>query len=406
MNITPILAFAVVAAIFSFGDIISLKTKGIVSSFIPAIFVMIIFGGVLKVLPANLMEVSGLSAIIPTFGMALILTSLGSSLDINDIRREWKTVIVAISGILGIILISFTVGQLLFGKEYALSAIAPVSGGIVAAMITTEAATAAGRPDLAGFVASIIATQALIGLPIASLCLRKAAKAHMKNMHLVSNEVAVTYDCKNISLRIIPKTTKTFDFPTLHLARLALVGAIAQMLVVQLGKVFGPAFARNAPAILFLLCGSIAAATGIIDKGALSKAGGEGIVLLATYASVTASFLTMSVSDFMKIIVPVAGMLILGAMGVCLISSLVGKALKWDPYLSIGVAISCMFGYPMTYAVSMEVINGVVSESNCTGEEKQRLTDYILPKVIIGGIISVSIASVVIAGIMSPIIFK
>ncbi len=38
-------------------------------------------------------------------------------------------------------------------------------------------------------------------------------------------------------------------------------------------------------------------------------------------------------------------------------------------------------------------------------EEVQRLTNHLLPKMIIGGVISVSIVSVIIASFISPVIF-
>ena len=69
MTFTPILAFAVVAIVFALGDLVARKTKGIISAFIVAIVLFVLFGGVLKVLPADLMDTSGLNDIIPTFGM-------------------------------------------------------------------------------------------------------------------------------------------------------------------------------------------------------------------------------------------------------------------------------------------------------------------------------------------------
>ena len=83
----------------------------------------------------------------------------------------------------------------------------------------------------------------------------------------------------------------------------------------------------------------------------------------------------------------------------------VGKLFKWSPALSIAAGFSCMFGYPITYTVAMEVVQGVTDGGDYTEQEVQRLTDYVLPKMLIAGVTTVSVASVVLAGVVAPMIF-
>lgn len=391
---TPIIAFSCIAATFAVGDYIALKTKGIVSTFITAATVFILFGSVLKLFPGNMVDLSGLSSIIPTFGMVLILTNLGSTLDINELKKEWRTIVVSVAGIAGIAILSFTLGQLIFGREYALSAIAPIAGGIVSTMISSDAANAANRPDIAGYVASIMAVQILIGLPISSFCLKKAASHYIEKGLYKANPAA---SGKQFNLRIIPPAPKSLNSPTAHFARLAIAGALAQAIANVTGV--------NAT-ICYLAVGLLAAAVGIVEKNSLKLAGGDGVMLLATYAYCTTSFLTMTFSQFAAILAPVVGMLLIGAVGVMLLSSLVGMLFKWDPFLSIAVGLSCMLGYPVTYAVAMEVVNGAAADNDFSEQEIQNLTNQFLPKMLIAGVASVSVVSVVIAGMIAPLIFS
>ena len=394
MTFTPIMAFAFIALMFALGDYIALKTKGVVSTFITAILVLILFCSVFRLVPSNVMELSGLLAIIPTFGMVLILTNLGSTLDLNELIKEWRTILVSLAGVAGIILVCVTLGRFLFGKEYAFSAIAPISGGIVATMITGEAAKAAGRPELAAFASSVMALQIMVGLPITSFCLRKAM------VHLIERggheKQAADGNGRKLNLRLVPRTPKALDNPTTHFARLALVGALAQGAAALTGM--------NAT-IAYLVFGALAAATGILDKNALKLAGGDGIMLLATYAYTSASFATMTFSQFASILVPVLGLLVLSAVGVGLLSVLMGKLFGWDSYLSVAVGLCCMLGYPVTYAVAMEAVGGASFGKNYTEEQIQNMTDYVLPKMLIAGVASVSVASVVLAGVVAPYIF-
>ncbi|ERI99029.1 MULTISPECIES: hypothetical protein [Eubacteriales] len=393
MTFTPILAFAVVAIVFALGDLVARKTKGIISAFIVAIVLFVLFGGVLKVLPADLMDTSGLNAIIPTFGMGLILTNLGSTLDLNELKKEWRTILVALAAVIGILVLGFTLGQLIFGRELALSALPPVSGGVVATIITSDAATAAGRPDVASYVAAVNALQVIIGLPISSFCLKKAATKYASEGNL---KRAAEEGGRRIDLHFLPKTPKGLDSPFAHFARLALVAGLAELAASATGL--------NAT-IVYLLFGALASATGVVDKNALAKAGGDGVILLATYAYCSVSFLTMSFSQFASILVPVFGMLLISALGITVFSMVVGKLFKWSPALSIAAGFSCMFGYPITYTVAMEVVQGVTDGGDYTEQEVQRLTDYVLPKMLIAGVTTVSVASVVLAGVVAPMIF-
>lgn len=393
MSFTPILAFAVIAATFAVGDFIALKTRGIVSTFITAIIVFLTFGSILKVLPENLMDISGLSTVIPTFGMALILTNLGASLDLNDLMKEWKTVVVSLAAVIGIVVISFSVGQLIFGREYALSSIAPITGGIVAAMISSDAAIAAGNTEIASYIASIMALDIIIGLPLASYCLRKAIKKYISKEEYKNSQGKSKY---HINIKFLPDMPKSLDIQTMHFARLAFVASVAQF--------FSEITGINTT-LSYLLIGSLSSAIGVLEKNSLRKSGGEGILLLATYAYVSVSFLSMTITQFSNMILPIFGMLLLGALGIGIFAIIVGLIFKWDAYLSFGVGLACFFGYPTTYAVSMEVVNGVLQEESFQEKEVENLTNYILPKMVISGVVSVSVVSVIIAEIISPMIF-
>ena len=73
MTWLPIMAFTVVAVIYAIGDYVAAKTRGVISSILVAIILLLILGGTLQLLPADLMDLSGLNGMIPTFGMGLIL---------------------------------------------------------------------------------------------------------------------------------------------------------------------------------------------------------------------------------------------------------------------------------------------------------------------------------------------
>lgn len=394
MTWLPIMAFTVVAVIYAVGDYVAVKTKGVISSVLVAIALLLVFGGTLRLLPENLMDLSGLSAMIPTFGMGLILVNVGSLMNLNDMRKEWKTVVISLAGIAGIILLDSTLGTAVFGRERALAAIPPTAGGAAVTMLMSEVANEAGRPDLASFVAAVTALQVLIGLPVASVCLRRAAKAFIAGGGHKREEKKVG---KEISLRIVPELKGPLAVSsTMHFARLGVVAVAAQLCTNVTGISTG---------VTFLVFGIVAGALGIVEKGSLKTAGGEGILMLATYAYVASSFVSMKFSDFGELLVPVVGLLVIGAVGVMILSALVGKLLGWNPFLAIAVGVACLFGYPVTYAVAMEVAQGVTKGAGFTEAEEQRVVSYLLPKMLVAGVVSVSLTSVILGGIIAPMLF-
>ena len=78
-----------------------------------------------------------------------------------------------------------------------------------------------------------------------------------------------------------------------------------------------------------------------------------------------------------------------------------GKVLKVDWHLAAAVSLSAMFGYPMTEIIS----RAVVSSYNLDKEEEEKLLEAVMPQMIIAGFTTVTIASVVLAGIVAPLIF-
>ena len=64
--------------------------------------------------------------------------------------------------------------------------------------------------------------------------------------------------------------------------------------------------------------------------------------------------------------------------------------------MSCAIGSTCLFGFPGTYIVTNEVVNATATND----EEKQLMLDHMMPKMLIAGMVSVSITSVLIAGYM------
>lgn len=82
------------------------------------------------------------------------------------------------------------------------------------------------------------------------------------------------------------------------------------------------------------------------------------------------------------------------------VAIVVGKVFKQSWYMSFALGVTALFGFPGTLIIPTEVANAVGE----TEEETKIILQEILPKMIIAGMVSVSIVSVVAAGLMTGLI--
>ncbi|MFW5807167.1 MAG: hypothetical protein ACOCWU_05815 [Spirochaetota bacterium] len=87
---------------------------------------------------------------------------------------------------------------------------------------------------------------------------------------------------------------------------------------------------------------------------------------------------------------------VLIAKALLIVSFVLSRILDYSWELSLAISTTCLFGFPATYIISEEV-----SESQSrNGEEKEFLIKQILPKMLVAGFTTVTIASVILAGII------
>lgn len=395
MTWTPIIAFMVLLLIMSFGDIMSILTKGKIPGLVVTILAFCIFGAMLNILPSDLVDVSGLGTILTTYGMLLVFVDIGSSLSFNQFVNEWKTVVVSVLAVAGVTIMGLTIGQLCFGKVYGLSSIATIAGGLPATLITSQAAEAAGRSDISAYVTTILCVQQIIAIPIASWCLNKEASIFIKSGTFLNG--AVTEKEKNkFNVKFIPEIPKKFLSNNVVLFRISFIAVIASLL----------SEATGFNSTLFaLILGFLATEIGFIEKDGLNKAGAKGLILLGCLASVMKNFLVLPLSDLLSMMVPIVGLLILGAIAAGIFAAVTGKILKWSPYLAIATGMTMMIGYPATYVMAMDSIKTFTADADYSAEQIAAMENYFVPKMVIGGVVSVSIVSVIIASIIAPQIF-
>ena len=167
-----LLWFAVVMVLFAVGDVVAKLTKARISSVFATLMLFLILF-VAGVLPADIIEKAGLSAA-SSWSVPMLLFAMGSMINLRQFMDEWRTVVTCWFGMLAVIIgVSLTIP--IIGKEMALS-VAPIfAGGSAATLIMTTALDEMGLVTASTLCIVMYVVQKFIGVPIASLLLRRTA---------------------------------------------------------------------------------------------------------------------------------------------------------------------------------------------------------------------------------------
>ena len=381
-----IAAFAIVLAVLTIGELVSKWTK----AFIPSVFVsaLLFLIGFWTILPADLMTQSSFSKPVVYLSMYLLLTHMGTLMSVKELFGQWKTVAIALSGVAGIILMTMTVGRMLFGFETVVAATPPLTGGVVASILMSGVANERGLTTIAVLATSMYIMQGFFGYPLTALMLKKEARRVIRDFKNGANEKDLnekTVKTKS-SWKIIPPLPEAYQTPYMILLKLGFVAWLATLAA--------PYLHLN-QFIVCLLFGVVGREIGFLEERALNKANAFGWLMTVLMAFIFANLSQATPSMLAQIAGPLFGIIIVGVSGMALVSIIVGKLLGYTKEMAFSVAMTALYGFPADYILTIEAIKSATDDK----EESDYATEVMLPKMLVGGFTTVTIASVVIAGV-------
>ena len=388
MNAT--LAAAIIFVVFAVGDMISAKTKAIVSMLLVA-SVVFLLGFWAGIFPTTMFADSTLLSMAGLL-VTLLLVHLGTTIKLRDFGAQWRTVIISAVACIAISVAVFFIGQLIIDRGFALVGAPILSGGVVATLQMQSMAQDAGREELAVFATLVMCAQGFVGYPVASLCLKSEAKrikAKLNSGELSASDLEASKAAEGSHKKLIPPLPAALNTPNAILAKVVLVA----LLSVTVSGLFHDAVNKLVWCLIFgVLCKEI----GFLDENALGKANATGIVMPIITLSIFTNLASATPQMVGSMIVPLLVVIVIGSIAFSVVSILVGKIFGYSWQMSMAIGSSCLFGFPGTVIISNEV-----SESTgTTAEEKAFINEQIMPKMLVAGMVTVSIASVLVAGVM------
>ncbi|MDT1958316.1 hypothetical protein MX629_07785 [Carnobacterium divergens] len=380
-----VLAFTIVMLIWTISDFVSKKTKSLLSSLLVASIIFLI-GFKSNLLPKDILPNSSLLALGTTV-VGFIIVHIGTMISIEELKQQWKTVVVGVSAIIGIAVALLLVGPLFESRNYAIAAIGAVSGGTISIIIVQEAALALGLLSVAVLPVLISALQGLIGFPLTSIILRKEAK-RLQGEYRAGTLKTVKVEAKeNEQKSKLPEAFQTTAGTLFVVGVIVLISTLVNNLTGGLLNTF----------IVALLLGVTLRAFGILKPNILTGIDAYGLMMLAILIIIFGPLATIEPQDLIDLIVPISLSFLVGVSGSILFAIITGKLLGYSLLMSIAVGLTSLYGFPGTMILSQEAAKSIAE----TEEERLAIEAQILPKMIIAGFSTVTITSVFITSILA-----
>ncbi|RJE81431.1 hypothetical protein [Paracoccus sp. JM45] len=391
-----LLAFSILAFILWVGDIVSVRTR----SWLPSVFIcaLLFLFGYWTFFPQDIVEIAGFQTPIVYLAMYLLITNMGSLLSFAELTRQWRTVVIALSGIVGIIILLFTAGLLVLDYQTIVIATPPLVGGIVASLIMSQAATDAGLQALSVLAILVYVMQGFAGYPLTAIMLKREGR-RVLIAHRKGEWQAVTRADTTVVDAGGPRLFKAFpagyQTPYFAFMRLGIVAFAAWGSAQLLSPVV-----TISPFVLCLVFGVIATTLGFLEREPLRKANGFGLTVLILMVFIFDGLKRATPDMLTQLAVPLVTIVVIGLIGMYLASFLTGRLLGVSPAMAFACSLTALYGFPADYIITNDVIRALSDDE----DERALLTDHLLPPMLVAGFVTVTMVSVVLAGLFVGLI--
>ena len=399
MTMTFAWAFTILLAMWFIGGILGKKTGGVMgASLFSTLALLICFW--LNILPPDIVKTAELQTFNKLVTLVLAI-NIVSSVNPQQLKNDWRLVVVVLVSILGAAIGVFGVCGLLYDM-HMLTAVFPVLvGGIVAANTIITTASAKELHEIAAVCTLFFSLHSLIGLPLISIGTKHESQRLLKQFWKEGKASALTK--KSAAVKdTIPNEGKTDKKPfydrlpkqyqsSLYPLLLAvLIGAVSDSIGSVLNK---PTMGIFGMTTITLILGFIAVQFGFLQKSPLQKAGVNDFFMFVAVVSLRASLGQLSfqrVLDYLPMLVCVFAA---ATFGIMIFGYLSGKLLGYSFHMVMAFCFGCFAGYPLNYSAAMDAVSALVKNK----EEQAMLETEVVSRVILGGVVGVTILSTILA---------
>ena len=396
------LAVVIVCVCYVIGEWVADISKAWIPSVLVTAILFLI--GYWTVFPATLNDDTGLASFASTIGVLMFITHIGTVISLKQLIEQWKTVVVCLVGLAGMVALCWFICPLIMEKTLVIAGLPPLTGGIVAALTMQKAATAAGLKEAAVFAIAMYSVQGLAGYPITALCLHAEGKRLIKewrsgSLNLSEAEFA---KMKTIGLstigddsdikKPIPPIPDKYNTPVLIIGKVALsvwISSLVGQLIPQI------------PTIVWcLIISVILTRLGFLDTSSLSRANTYTIFMFAAMLSVFSGLKDCTPHMLKTLIGPMLIMIVIGVVGMAIAAFVIAKIFKMSFPLALANGLTALYGFPCDAIITESTCNSLTEDP----DERGYLMSKMFPSMVVGGFVTVTITSVIFAGYFAQLL--
>lgn len=379
--------FFIVMLVYGVGDLLGVITKAKISSVFVVMFTFLVLF-MTDVFPADIIDRAGLTSM-ASMSAALLIFHMGTTINLKQLINEWRTVVTAILSMLVVALVVLLLIPVI-GYENAIVAIPVLNGGIISTQIMSEAATNAGLAVPAALAAILYAVKKFAGSYPASMLGVREAKDVLEKYRANPNDpmfIDSSTDTAEGKQGFAVRNQKYFtDFVCIMITVFfAWVSVALGTLIPQINM-----------SIWALVLGAVLGYFNLVPARILDKGKSSGIISMLTYAVIIPSLANINFEELSDLAFQV--IVILGVTIIALIvffTVLPGYKIIGSKSLAAGVSLTQYLGFPATFLISNEVAKAVTDDP----KEQEVVLNRIMPSYVVGGMTTVTVFSIVIAGI-------
>lgn len=379
--------FFIVMLVYGVGDILGVVTKAKISSvFVVMLTFLVLF--MTGVFPPDIIDQAGLTSM-ASMSAALLIFHMGTTINLKQLINEWRTVVTAILSMLVAAAAVFLLVPII-GWDNAIVAIPVLNGGIISTQIMSEAATNAGLAVPAALAAILYAVKKFAGsYPASRLGVKEANDVLEKYRENPDDPMFanMSNESENGKKGFADRHEKYFtDFVCI------MVTTFFGWVAVALGTLIP----QVNMSIWALILGAVLGYYNIVPARILDKGKSTGLISMLTYAVIIPSLAKINFQDLKSLAFQVILILVVSIVVLIVVFGVLpGYKIIGSKPLAAGVSLTQYLGFPATFLISNEVAKAVTDDP----KEQAVVLNRIMPSYVVGGMTTVTVFSIVIAGI-------
>jgi hypothetical protein len=377
-------------ALFTIGDIVSVITRARLSGIFVTLMLFTI-GFMTHIIPADIVKQAGLGEI-TVWASAFLVFHMGTLVNLRELAKEWRSCalsIVAMIATFAAILACIPI----VGREAAIVSIPVMKGGALATQIITSGAMSKGMPLAAAFAALVYAIHKFVATPICSYSGLREAEDIVRPYREGKLSFAALNAAEEEACALAVKPLYVQIGLEKYFTEFTCLGVTAMFswFAIVLDKNTGLSYT-----IWALLLGATVGHFQLVPERILDRAKTTGFMTMVNFAIIIPAMSYISINDFLSF---------LWQMGVLFVATLISTYLCFwylpfwkivgSRHLAIGITMANMLGFPATWLIANEIANAVAQNE----DEKKLILRKIMPAYVVAGFTTVTILSIIIAGI-------